>query len=301
MTAILIVTFRVYTFVHGLKSRFADILTFDQSTAPGETVDPEEAHAAMQKWHEREANGLYLRLKSFRMMPRFFATPPRGVILRNIEVEPSLVCLRDLTKFTEAREGAKTTAGLADSWNAMWLDGAATRLLYILVDAHVWSMTEESRAGWLSTKAPTGLQASWIGISAAVCLYLGTVVPFLNGGELLSERLHQQVLSMLQRDLEFTMDRRVSESPRQGDLWFWQAFIGAFSLELRDKGASPLTPVLLPLKPVFRDFVRRWAASTETKLWSDARSSLQRICWPAGSLNEVIARSTWYAAINGHG
>jgi hypothetical protein len=301
MVAVLIVEFRVYTFVHGLKSRFSDILTFDHSTAAGETVDPDEAHAAMQKWHEREINGLYLRLKSFRMMPRFFATPPRGVVLRNVEVEPSLVCLRDLTKFTEAREGAKTTANLADIWNAMWLDGAATRLLYILVDSHVWSMTEQSRAGWLSTKAPTRLQASWTGISAAISLYLGTVVPFLNAGELLAERLHQQVLSMLHKDLELTRDDWVSERSLQGDFWFWQAFIGAFSLELRDKGASPLTPVLLPLKPVFKDFVRRWAAGTETKLWFDARSSLQRICWPAGPLNEEVAQSTWSAAINGHG
>lgn len=143
--------------------------------------------------------------------------------------------------------------------------------------------------------APRCLMTSWSGFGAVVTLYMNSVLGLWNFGEPIQPRLLRRVLSILQRDLEKSGRKQDSGCRLYLDLWFWKAFMGAFSLAV----ASPAGDrgILHDSESAFGQFIRAWSRRSGVRDWAGAKAALARIVWPDWFPGEDLARALWESTV----
>lgn len=234
----------------------------------------------MHDWHKHEVQGLDIRLKALKMIPFFFAELPSNATFVDIDISDMLDCLATLTSTAAFR----TQEIGFDDQQMIWQEGAATRLLLFVVGSHVESISTKGR----KPPPPTPMASSWCGISAAMGLYLQTILKLWNAGDPIEPRLHRRILLILRQDLERSRRRSLLLT----DLWFWKAFVAAMSLDTQSASAADM--ILKEMKPAYKMLVMEWSIVTGVTEWEEAREALSRIVWPGVSHGEDSARELWY-------
>lgn len=156
----------------------------------------------------------------------FFFGPAPGDRRKFHEVDamPMMECLRRLTavlsQSTELEQADRDP-------DRVWIDGAASKLLFSVVDSH-----RQSVHG-VESEVAEASKTRWCSIAIASGLYMHSVLGIWNAGELMDKRLFQHVMSIFTRDLD--------ESFRAdfGDVLFWMVFVGAYSLALHYHEGEP--------------------------------------------------------------
>ncbi|KAI5455990.1 hypothetical protein BGZ63DRAFT_367804 [Mariannaea sp. PMI_226] len=281
-----------YNFVHGVKSRIHDLVGNDFKSIPADIED------LMHKWHVEEKDGLETRLQSMRLFPSFFNVPPDGTNLQLVDGFPFVECLRKFTMMTTLRKQAEMNQGrsFGGRIDQIWLEGAATRLLLVLVGSHANSMYGKKN-NTKTEKTPQGkLLVSWSGMTSTIGLYLNEVLGVWNAGQLLENRLHRRVLYILAGDLS-----RQDCTCEGGDdivalnFGFWQAFTGALSIaKHRRHGAGSLPTAF---ESCFRSFIVRWIRKTGITRWDEAKSCLDSVVWPSEHMDEAVELEIWQEAV----
>ncbi|CAM1501264.1 Fc.00g104260.m01.CDS01 [Cosmosporella sp. VM-42] len=281
-----------YTFVHGIKSRLQDMPIGAIDLSEGKT-HPSEIRSLMKKWHKEERGGLKNRLTAMRMFPYFFNPLPHTTEFRDIDVTPIIACLKILSDMVEIRRLNPYLPYGECSRDLIWLEGGATRLLLVVVHAHVESISPHTPEPSQEYGARDKLRSSWSGMSASNALYLHSILGLWNAGEPIEDRLHSHVLSILQRDLEQNHFKVSSRQTKASDLWFWKAFVGAFSITKRQKVD---TGVVRGRQPTFNNFICDWSKAMAITRWADARARLKRVLWPASFWEDDTVQQMWDAA-----
>lgn len=284
--------YRTSCFVLALKSRLEDFTLFRtaQGIDPNNDGSSTEALHLMKLWHKIEHGGLETRLKAIRLFPYFFSPPPiHGSRPKSVDAVPIIDCLKGMTEAADLVCANPT----AENINRVWNDGGPTKLLLTMVTSHITSFSNDAE----SQSPPAGgktaqpvLQSSWSGISAAVELYMHSILNIINAGEPLEYRLLYRIVLVLKRDIEQTRtDLGGSHGSMRQSLWFWKVFLGALALSKHmsiDTWTStpekwPCEAELEELYEWFRDCVRAWSAVTGMTDWSVVRSRLAMLAWPA--------------------
>ena len=229
--------------------------------------------------------GLDIRLKALKMLPFFFSELPPGSTFIEIDGTEVVECLATLTATSRMRAQAMDFM----DQQMIWQEGAATRLLLLVVGSHIESISTDRKAT-TSSGPRSSLTTSWSGLNAAVGLYLHTILRFWNAGDPIEPCLHRRVLFILYQDLE--LERRRSRV--LSDLWLWKAFVAAMSL---NRVAASAGGVLDEMQVVFGGFVREWSIVTRTTDWEIARLALSAVVWPEVFQYEDMARELWYSCI----
>ena len=254
-------------------------------------TNPSEIQSLMRKWHNEERNGLKLRLKAMRMFPNFFSPLPNTTEFRDIDCSTILECIKALTEVVEVRRLNPSLPYGECSRDLVWLEGGAARLLLAFVHSHVESMSPQRR-NQATEKAPgEKFESSWSGMFIATGLYVLSILGLWNAGEPIEDRLHGRVLSILQRDLKHSYSDPGSKPAAASDMWFWKAFVGAFSITKRRNFVSG--GVVQELQRPFNDFIRHWSRVTNTTRWVDARARLKRVVWPIEFWEDDIVQQLW--------
>ncbi|KAK9774245.1 hypothetical protein SCAR479_09109 [Seiridium cardinale] len=273
------------------KSRVNDLLHEDHPHQEDVAATIEETTKAMQRWRRMENNaGISAKLLALHLLPYFFNPLPVGAVLGEVDAEDTIACLRELTnKLHQVRHGQRgdTTNGVS---NVVWDDGMAARLLEIYVVAHARSISlsgEKSQAPGHRRPATT-----WCGVFIAAGFYLTHVIDLWAPVEC---RIHQYMVSLLERDLAYNVECLGRGDPEPGDLLFWQIFLGAFSIYEYQLDSPTADSFLKP--SFFCNAIKRWSQSTGTREWSDAEAILRKVAWPAAFRKGENARALWEMAI----
>ncbi|KAI1071705.1 hypothetical protein LB507_005103 [Fusarium sp. FIESC RH6] len=274
-----------YNFIHGFKSRVEDVLVNSSVTKSGQKPPPALVEKLMHEWHKHEMQGLDIRLKALKMLPFFFSELPSGSTFIEIDGTEIVECLATLTATSRMRAQAMDFM----DQQMIWQEGAATRLLLLVVGSHIESISNERKAA-TSSGPHSSLTSSWSGLNAAVGLYLHTILRFWNAGDPIEPSLHRRVLFILYQDLE--IERRRSRV--LSDLWLWKAFVGAMSL---DRAVASSGEMLDEMQVVFEGFVREWSVVTRITDWEVARLALSAVVWPEVFQYEDMTRELWYSCI----
>lgn len=297
----------VCNFVHGFKSRVTDVVSnhesfrHDPSSATRDVVE-----TIIHKHHERELDGLSIRLKSFRLFPHFIASTLPSTKVKDIEVEQYLITLENITRMELRRRAVKETGEWDDMWNILWMEGGPTRLFHRFVASHVQSLSREPRSSSLpdmeSAPGTPKLRSSWLGISAATGLYLNGVLDVFNAGETMIGKLLAQVLTILFRDIDATRPvNRTQACSREGDLWLWKVMSGAFTMRKKmvddDYFADERVAVLESMWSRLAGDIQHWSRLSKVSTWEGAESTLQRITWMSESNTQEILQEIWDGSV----
>lgn len=239
----------------------------------------------MRLWHGVEKGGLDTRLKAMRMFPSFFSAPPHNRRPRDIHILPVIDCIKDVTEAVDRFRISPT----AVNCNQIWNEGGATRLMLALVDSHVWSFADDDEKSGSSSHEQSQHsfpRSSYIGIAAAMELYMHSVLKIVNAGEPMECRLLYRILLMMKQDIEQTQDDLGRNRSLSRSLWFWKVFTGAIALarskddHFTQAKACSCEADLDVLYEWFCGCIRAWTAVTGKKNWEDAMSALGIIAWP---------------------
>jgi hypothetical protein len=259
-------------------------------------MDPKEVANLIHQWHIHEATGISARLRAMNMFPSFFGPISAEVRIQQIEVQPILCCMREITdtfnlRYSELYHGTKSALPYH-----LWASSGPSKLLFAVIDAHISSITEHPSASPVSSQ---DLKSSWSGICIAVGLYLTSVLGVWNQGYPAENRLLHHILHVLRQDLEDNFANVMKNGTAAQDLWFWKAFLGALSLahvdSLADFGVGYTR--LLDLVPVFNHYIRTWAETVGISTWRYARERLKNIVFPTHCQREVLAKVVWNRAL----
>lgn len=266
----------------------------------------------MKLWHGREYGGLDTRLKAMRMFPHFFSPPPTNRQARLIDASPIVDCLKFITETVCQFRMNPTIENLDRIWN----DGGPTKLLLVLVTSHVSSFAKDEEG----TNPPDNkhslryaLQSSWSGISAAIELYMHSVLNITNRGDPIECQLLYRILMIMKHDIHQTRNE-VTSGQRSvcGSFWFWKVCTGALALArsqywhagLNKKATRTMRCSCLAdineLSKWFSDCAQTWAAVTGTQQWKNVEPVLAQIAWPCepGESSDHIM-SAWAEATFG--
>jgi hypothetical protein len=291
---------RVYNFVHGFKSRLTDILRFDTDHGDPTAATEEEANALVRRHHEKETDGIDIRLKVFRIIPTFFAPPQPGTTVKDVDIERFLLCMDQLTRVECRRQNARGTGSWASSWNMLWMEGAASRLFYAFIDSHAKSFSTEPEPVHWGAPGFRGLTSSWLGIGTATGLYLYGVLGFWNAGLPMKTGLLVQVLSILLRDIDATWPvYQTGAHASKSDLWFWKVFTGACALWRTLETGGESSDALEMKKARLMECVTHWSYIAKTTVWEGARAALMKIVWMAELDSDAMGRRIWDECIAG--
>ncbi|KAJ4128038.1 hypothetical protein NW768_008322 [Fusarium equiseti] len=274
-----------YNFIHGFKSRVEDVLINGSVAKSGQKPAPALVEKLMHEWHKHEVQGLDIRLKALKMLPFFFSDLPPGSRFVEIDGTEIVECLKTLTATSRMRAQAMDF----DDQQMIWQEGAATRLLLLVVGAHIESISSDKKKA-SSSRLRSSLASPWSGLNAAAGLYLHSILKFWNAGDPIEPHLHRRVLFILYQDLE--LDQRRSRV--LSDLWLWKAFVGAMSL---DRAAASADGMLDEMQAVYQGFVRGWSAVTKITDWEIAKLALSVVVWPEVFQYEDMARGLWYSCV----
>lgn len=242
--------------------------------------------------HERyyvEAGGLNLKLKTMEMLPYFFAPLSSIIGFRHINASRTVDSLLALTEICQLGVSIK---GLNPILRRMWLEGAATKLILAAVETHMDSLCgygDKTR----DREMPLGMESSWSGIHIAAELYLHQVLRLWNVGGLLEVNFHLHILAYLSWDLAKSEGVLDAGPIATSKLWFWKAFVGAFSLARHMKVNHQ--QVLDSLKSEFLQHLSNWSRATGVNRWEEARGALVDIAWPGSAFaDDALAERTWH-------
>ncbi|KAH8651260.1 hypothetical protein BX600DRAFT_100788 [Xylariales sp. PMI_506] len=295
----------IYIFVHMLKSRLADFISFGEGRRIGKTYEDlsvEDIADLMHSWHLAEIDGLESRLKAIRMFPHFFR-PVSSVKHINLTIDATTV-IDYLKKCTDAID--EEARGGRSMREHLWTGGTLTKLLLALVDTHVTSIAKRQRD---FPPQSMRLTAGWSSIASAGGLYFHYVLDMANMGNRINHALLRRILLILRRDLE-----RVGSS-KCGDpaLQFWMLFLGSLALaQSQDTSSSSAGAIsqhthmeesctpdmeMEELQIWFKSSIGEWSHTADVQDWVDAKVVLQRITWPTilPIGQESIMENLWYS------
>lgn len=210
------------------------------------------------------------------LLPFFFAARPRGETIHEIDGTPIIRHLRNITISTELTHSED--APCEPTW--VWMEGSVSRLHQTIVSSHITSLAEADG------RAAPGSATSWSSMCIASGLYSHSVLGLSDQSGPIDGRLLRRFLYLLVCDLDKdTQGMRTTVPP---DLWYWKAFIGAYSITKHQMKA----PGELPegIEVVFDGFICRWSRATGIFIWEEAQRRLAHITWPLSGPQDVGAK-----------
>jgi hypothetical protein len=230
------------------------------------------------------------------MFPSFFSPISSGAEIQQIDVQPILSCMREITDAYDLRYSELYYGTKSASPYHLWASSGPSKLLFAVIDAHINSISQHSNQ---SPGSSQDLKSSWSSICIAVGLYLTSVLGVWNQGYPAENRLLCYILRILSQDLEDNFTKIMKNGSAAQELWFWKAFLGALSLahvsSLADVGEGYAR--LLDLVPDFNHYVRTWAETMGISMWYHARERLKNIVLPTHCQREALAKAVWNRAL----
>ncbi|KAL2847865.1 hypothetical protein BJY01DRAFT_163908 [Aspergillus pseudoustus] len=298
-------------FFLALKSRLDDFILLRESQQGidadnNDRSSPEKALKLYKAWHQMEHLGLDTRLKCLRLFPYFFSPPParfrrRGSKTMLIDALPIIECVRSITETLDRIRANPSSEHMHRVWN----DGGPTKLLLVMVTAHVEGFVAKDESKNNNNKFATPkqhkneqcirLRSTWSGISAAAELFMHSVLGILNAGAPLECRLLYRLLLILKRGIQETRADLIQLNRYSGGihlaqcLWFWKVFTGVMALSTSQHVSSgkacpcpcPCRAELARLYTWFCNCARAWSAVTGRTKWAHVEPILRTIAWPA--------------------
>ncbi|RGP78846.1 hypothetical protein FLONG3_3045 [Fusarium longipes] len=272
-----------YSFISACKSRVMIIPKDAGKAAAPEVV------AAMHGRYNLEGGGLTLKLRSMEILPYFFAPLSSTKEFRDIDALPMIDCLLVMTEVSQSSESA---TGKHPIQQLLWLEGAATVLVLSSIESHIETMHGQHQKVHRG-KAPRGMRSSWSGILIATELYLHQVLGLWQLEAQLELTFHSHILTYLIWDLSKSSKCLEETSTAASNLWFWKAFVGAFSTARHIDVHGQLE--LYPLQSRFYELLCKWSRVSGIEEWEEAREVLLDTVWPnAAFAHEALAETVWY-------
>ena len=219
------------------------------------------------------------------MLPFFFAALPPTAKFHDLDGTPLIECVRSLTESTGPIDLGEKTGDLR--WPC--LEGPASKLNYGIVNSHAASLfgfTEKVVPECSS--AEKGFATSWCSIAITSGLYLHGILGLWNAGKPIDRRLFRLLMTILVRDLDRT--RNESSGRSLSDLWFWEHFVGAYSLAWHQSHAYDET--LQAIESYFDSSIRSWSHACNVTQWEAAQQRLLKVAWPS-SEPQILAERVW--------
>lgn len=241
-------------------------------------------------------------------MPHFFAPPPPGTKLGEIDADYFLGDLRTISDMVQRAQRVNNIEESAWRWYDMWMDGPATRLFVAFIEAHKQSIERHKRD---FQPIPGELTSSWSGMSITTCFYLSSVLRSVLNTEInpyqvmwsldlpFELQIQRHLLRVLCGDLERTKHVMAEPDTRNCDLWFWKAFVCAFAIIQAQTGSESPGRASQAIFKVYGKYIREWVDATGITTWPNAKRVLQRIVWPDPSFNDSLAQNVWEQAVSG--
>ncbi|KAH6876827.1 hypothetical protein B0T10DRAFT_497333 [Thelonectria olida] len=284
-----------YNVVHAVRSRMQESDLISKISGWSRPKSLEEHVALLFSWysqHSLDVEYLKLQLKAIAMLPFFFAALPPTAKFHDLDGSPLIECIRSLTKSTESVHFSQKTS--EPRWT--WMEGSASRLNFAIVNCHAVSLfgVTENVVSECSS-AEKGLGTSWCSIAITSGLYLHSVLGLWNAGKPIECRLFRLLMVILVRDL--SRNRAESNDRSTSDLWFWEHFIGGYSLAWHQSHAYDET--LQAFESYFDSSMRTWSQASNVTRWEEAQQRLLNITWSL-SRPQILARKVWGNVLGKH-
>lgn len=232
---------------------------------------------------------LQLRLKATAMLPFFFAAFPPTAKFHHLDGFPLIECLKSLTGLTESIGQSQNTRDM--HWASV--ECSASKLNYTLVISHALSLvgvTEKIVPDCLFAR--NSFAASWCSIAITSGLYLHGVLGLSNADKPIERQLFRLLMTMLVRDLNQASNE--SNVRILSDLWFWQHFVGAYSLAWHQSYVYDET--MQAIESYFHSSIRSWSEACNVAQWEEAQQRLFKVAWSL-SQPQVLAERVWERAL----
>jgi hypothetical protein len=193
---------------------------------------------------------------------------------------------------TEVSQLTVSANGVTPIQQLIWLEGAATRLILRAIQSHIETVPGKGDRT-RHEKVPIGMRSSWSGILIVAELYIHQVLGLWNLERLLEVKFHTHILTYLHWDLVRSESCLEGGSIAASDLWFWKAFVGAFSIARHIE--IHRQSVLHTLQSRFIELLYKWSIATGITIWEGAREVLVDIAWPRSAFaHDSLAEVIWY-------
>jgi hypothetical protein len=236
------------------------------------TPNIDKAQAMTQDFHRKEASGggLFIKLSALKLASSFISPLPPNTQLHWIDATGIVKALCAMTTLIDRVQGQTWRS----RFEAVYASGAAARILEAYASSNVQSLenTASDESDLLLTP--------YCSMFAAATAYLYNILHFWDP-LWMSPRVHRQLMLLLQRDLISTRSLRNVDR----HLAFWQSFVGAYGLSVRDPDSSELY--------VFQNNLRFQKERLAISSWQDAKAVLSRVAWPKIGIPDIVAQPIW--------
>jgi hypothetical protein len=140
--------------------------------------------------------------------------------------------------------------------------------------------------------AEENFATSWCCIAITSGLYLHGVLGLSNAGKPIEPRLFRLLITIMVQDLGQVGNR--SDGRSLSNWWFWQHFIGAYSLAWHQSYAYDET--LQAIEGYFDRSMRSWSQACNVTQWEEAQQRLRKVAW-SSSQPQFRAERVWGRAI----
>lgn len=274
--------------VCGLKSRGFNSPGRSSDTAPGDSNPSEQAMSKL--W-------ISTLLEALRLLP-YFLIPSRlaGIMPENFDAPDGTEDARVLTEFIDGNHKAmKYVAENSLTRCDLWGDGAiVTSASDEVKFTNIDSLIIPGRITTSPKVNPTiYIEISWWGLHFSGILYWTSVINLTVFGTQVEERLLRRSIFHVEEELRRTRSCVEQPSSKQASLWFWKAFLGAYSISHACHRGQHLGKWSQNSSRHLRYYVGMWARISAMKEWIDAKRVLRQVCWPITSPEEHVAESMW--------
>ncbi|KEY71534.1 hypothetical protein S7711_08914 [Stachybotrys chartarum IBT 7711] len=278
----------VMQLVCGLKSRGLNSPGRSSDTARGESNPSEQAMSKL--W-------VSTLLEALRLLP-YFLIPSRlaGILPENFDAPDGTEDARVITEFMDGKH--KTMHDIAEHSLTrcdLWGDGAiVTSASDEAKFTNIDSLIIPGRITTSPKVNPTTyLEISWWGLHFSGILYWTSAINLTLFRKKVEERLLRRSIFHVEEELRRTRSCIEQPSSKQASLWFWKAFLGAYSISYAYHLGQHLGKWSQTSNRHLRSCVRMWARNSAMEDWIDAKGVLRQVCWPIASPEEHVAESMW--------
>ncbi|PNP43492.1 hypothetical protein TGAMA5MH_04464 [Trichoderma gamsii] len=137
------------------------------------------------------------------------------------------------------------------------------------------------------------LEISWWGLHFAGSLYWSSIMDRSVFGTDVEERLLRQGILHVEAGLRMTQFDIKQPFSLRASLWFWKAFLGAYSLFRASHHGQRIETWARGPRNHLQFCVKTWAQVSTMREWADAKTVLRQVCWPMASPEDHLAESMW--------
>lgn len=271
----------MYGFLYGIRSRLSDVPLPEAKALQFGKLGPSYISLMHSRYH-LEADGLSNRLIALRLLPSFVNPALPKAFPEDVDPAVTLPSLRDITTLLDRKN--RYIQGVDEYQpEMMWNDGGPTRLLVALSKLHAQTL-ETQPEGQGPTPSPEPRRdlpgVSYSALSAAIALYLHSVLRTYNAGEPMDQKFHRHILLLVKTEIDAKQRQMCRDFGKRGaNFWFWLVMTARCGLDtMEDTEAN--RELRSKLGCSLETHIWNWARLGHIKLWKDAYEALQDYVWP---------------------